>query len=475
MIGHDPNRIYRAAVIGAGSGGLTAAIGLAGFGHDVVLIERDRVGGDCTNVGCIPSKALLHAARTGIADPLGWTRAKRDELAVREDHEMAEHRHIHLVRGWARLTGQRDPHVVAVTGPDGTVSEVRADHVVVAGGSTPVSIDIDGLDPTRVLTNDALFELPDPPASLVIVGGGPIAIEMATAFAALGTRVDIVELRDRLLSTEDPLITEVVERSLTARGVDLHLATTIERVTGSTARLADGTTIDGVDRVLMAVGRLPRLDGLGLDVAGVATDRIGVVTDDWGRTSVDGIWAVGDITGRTLTTHGANAVGRRVVRAVALPTLPKTGRLRAVPNAVYGDPEVASVGMSLAAVAALPERSRRRIVVDHADVDRGYTDDIADGRLVVDVERYTGKIMRAAIVGPGASDLIGMFTISIDQGIGLRKLFGTVHPYPSHAEIVRQAADEFARVTYPSLPREWVAMSRGRLARSRRSRRNRVR
>lgn len=463
MIGHDPTRTYRAAVIGAGSGGLTAAIGLAGFGHDVVLIEGGRIGGDCTNVGCIPSKTLLHAARTGIADPLGWTRAKRDELADREDHEMAEHRHIHLVRGWARLTDRCDPHVVEVTGPDGTVSEVRAQHVVVAGGSTPVSIAVDGLDPDRVLTNDELFELPEPPSSLVVVGGGPIAIEMATAFAALGTRVDIVELQDRLLSSEDPLITEVVERSLIAQGVSLHLGTTIERVDGSTAHLADGTTIGDVDEVLMAMGRRPRLAELGLDVARVDVEPTGVVTDDWGRTSVDGIWAVGDITGRTLTTHGANAVGRRVVRAIALPKLPKTGRPRAVPNAVYGDPEVASVGITSAAVAAIPDGSRRRIVVDHADVDRGYTDDIDDGRLVLDVERYTGKILRAAIVGPGASDLIGMFTIAIDQGIGMRKLFGTVHPYPSHAEIVRQAADEFARVTYPSLPKEWLAMTSGRL------------
>jgi pyruvate/2-oxoglutarate dehydrogenase complex dihydrolipoamide dehydrogenase (E3) component len=464
MIGHDPTRIYRAAVIGAGSGGLTLAIGLAGLGNDVVLIEGGDIGGDCTNVGCIPSKSLLHAARSGIDDPLARTRAKRDDLARREHEEIAEHERIHLVRGWASLTAERGPHVVRVD--DGHSTRlVRAEHVVIAGGSQPVTIDIDGLDPERVVTNEELFELASPPSGLLIVGGGAIAIEMATAFAALGTRVDIVELQDRLLASEDALITEVVERSLRSQGVRLHLGTTVARFDDTTARLANGAAVEGVDRVLMAIGRRPRLDRLGLGDAGVATTAAGIGTDDWGRTSVDGIWAVGDITGATLTTHGAGAVARRTVRAIALPRLPKVGRVGAIPNATYGEPEMASVGMSLEDLDHIRESSRRRIVVDHADVDRGYTDDITDGRLVVDVERFTGRILRAAIVGPGATDLIGMFTIAIDNGIGLRKLFGTVHPYPSHAEIIRQAADDFALATYPNLHREWLAMAMGRLRR----------
>ena len=462
MIGHDPTRTYRAAVIGAGSGGLTLAIGLAGLGHDVVLIEGAEVGGDCTNVGCIPSKALLHAARSGVTHPLAGVRAKRDDLARREDDEMAHHEHIHLVRGWATLTASRTPHVVSVD--DGAVTRlVRAEHVIIAGGSRPVEFDIDGLDAVRRVTNEQLFELEAPPSNLLIVGGGAIAIEMATAFAALGTVVDVVELRDRLLATEDALITEVVEQSLRAQGVRLHLGTQVGRIDGATAHLTDGSSIGDVGLVLMAVGRRPRLDGLGLEAAGVATSASGVVVDGWGRTSVDGIWAVGDITGATSTTHGAGALGRRVVRAIALPKLPNVGALGAIPNATYGEPEVASVGLPLEELDAIPERSRRRIVVDHADLDRGYTDDIAHGRLVVDVERLTGRILRAAIVGPGATDMIGMFTMAIDHRIGLRRLFGLVHPYPSHAELIRQAADEFALATLPNLPREAAAMIRGRL------------
>jgi pyruvate/2-oxoglutarate dehydrogenase complex dihydrolipoamide dehydrogenase (E3) component len=464
MIGHDASRTYRAAVIGAGSGGLTLAVGLAGFGHDVVLIEGGSIGGDCTNVGCIPSKALLHAARAGIDEPLAWARVKRDDLARREDAEMAEHDRIHLVRGWASLTPARDPHVVRVD--DGlSVRDVRAEHVVIAGGSTPTTVRIDGLDDDRVVTNVELFELSTAPDSLLIVGGGTVAIEMATAFAALGTSVHIVEQQDRLLASEDPLITEVVERSLRSQGVHLHLGTTVDRVDGQRAHLADGSVVDGTDTVLMALGRAPRVDGLGLDAAGVASTPSGITTDDWGRTSVPGIWAVGDVTGATFTTHGAGAIGRRAVRAIGLPKLPRVGSVGAIPNATYGEPEVASVGMTLDELAAIPERSRRRIVVDHADVDRGYTDDIADGRLVLDVERFSGRILRAAIVGPGATDLIGMFVIAIDNRISLRKLFGTVHPYPSHAEIIRQAADDFALDTLADLRREWQAMAAGRLRR----------
>ncbi len=464
MIGHDPNRTYRAAVIGAGSGGLTLAIGLAGFGHDVVLIEGGQVGGDCTNLGCIPSKALLHAARCGTGDPLAWTRAKRDVLARREDDEMIHDERIHLVRGWASLTAPSRPHVVQVDSGAAT-SFVRADHIVIAGGSRPVTIEIDGLAGERIVTNEELFELEAAPNTLLIVGGGAVAIEMATAFNALGTTVHIVESADRLLASEDQLITEVIERSLEARGIQLHLSSSLDRFDGPTALLVDGSVIAGVDRVLMAIGRRPRLDGLGLERAGVDATASGIIVDDWGRTSIDGIWAVGDVTGATLTTHGAGAIGRRAVRAIALPKVPKFGRVGAIPTAVYGEPEVASVGMSLDTLDAFPATSRRRIVVDHADVDRGYTDDISDGRLVVDVERFTGRILRAAIVGPGATDLIGMFTMAIDNGISLRRMFGTVHPYPSHAEIIRQAADEFALSTLSNLPRDWAAMTRGRMSR----------
>ena len=462
---HSADRTFKAAVIGAGSGGLTLAIGLSGFGQEVALIEAGRVGGDCTNVGCIPSKALLHAAAAGVDDPFRYVREKRDELSDTEDEEMVDHATIQLVRGWARLTDRREPHVVEVTAMDGTVTEVRAENVIVCAGSRPVEFPIDGLDPDRLLTNENLFELTEVPAKILLIGGGPISLEMATAFRDLGSEVAVVELLDRVISTEDPLVSSTIEAALRERGVEVFTGTSIERFSGTTAHLGDGSTIAEVDQVLLAVGRRPKLTDLGLEVASVDHTTRGITADTFGRTNVDGIYAVGDVTGNTLTTHGANSIGRRAIRAIALPYLPKLGRPRALPNAVFCRPEIASVGMSVDEVDALPQAGRRRYTVQIADIDRGYTDDVEHGVVIVDAERFTGKILRAAIVGPSAAEIIGIFTFAIDHGIGLRKMFGTVYPYPAYAQVVGQISDDFIRDTMAAVPTEWWGMMRGRVGR----------
>ena len=179
---------------------------------------------------------------------------------------------------------------------------------------------------------------------------------------------------------------------------------------------------------------------------------------------VEGIWAVGDVTGASLTTHGANAMGRRAVRAIALPKVLTVGSPRATVNAVYSRPEVASVGMTVEEVEQLPTSGRRRYQVNLVDIDRGYTDDIEHGVVVVDVERFTGKVLRATIVGPAAAEWIGIFTMANDHGIGLRKMYGTTHPYPAHVQAIGKIVDDFMRDTLPSLPKEWLAMTRGRIA-----------
>ncbi len=455
---------YKAAVIGSGSGGLTLAIGLSRLGHDIALVESGKVGGDCTNVGCIPSKALLHAAAAGIDDPLGFARAKRDELNERETEEMDDDERIDLIRGHGRLTGHSEPRVVEVIGADGTISQVAAEHVIICTGSRPVEFSIDGLEPDRLLTNETVFDLAEIPAKIVLVGGGAISLEMATAFRDLGSEVEIVELQDRLLGTDDPLVSTTITEALRARGVVVHTGTSVERADGSTLYLSSGSVIVAVDKVLLAVGRRPRIDDLGLADAGVDTHDRGITVDSWGRTNVDNIWAVGDVTGATLTTHGANAVGRRAIRAIALP-IPNVGAPRAQANAIYSRPEVASVGLTVHEVNALPAAGRKRYVQYLADVDRGFTDDLEHGVMVVDAERFTGKILRASVVGPGASEMIGIFTIAIDHGIGLRKIFGQVHPYPAYAQAIGQIADEFALDTLRSIPTEWWAMARARATR----------
>jgi pyruvate/2-oxoglutarate dehydrogenase complex dihydrolipoamide dehydrogenase (E3) component len=249
----------------------------------------------------------------------------------------------------------------------------------------------------------------------------------------------------------------------------MHTSASIKRFDDlqQTAHLTNGDTIVGVDKVLIGIGRRPNLAGLSLEDAGVKFAHTGIIADDWGRTSVEGVYAVGDVTGNTATTHGANAVARRTIRAIALP-IPKFGKPRALPNAVYCRPQIASVGLTMSELNALPETGRIRLVKHLSGIDRGLTDDIEYGFVAVDAERFSGKILRAVIVAPDAAEMIGMFTIMIDNGIGLRKLFGTVHPYPAYSQAIGFITDDFASATFRKLPREWWAMMRGRIAKHRR-------
>ena len=213
---------------------------------------------------------------------------------------------------------------------------------------------------------------------------------------------------------------------------------------GAEVQLADGTPIEHVDRLLMALGRRPRTEGLGAQAAGLTIADKGIVANSRGATSIDGIWALGDVTGNTHTTHGASSTGRHIVRAIAWPRLPRWGRLPQIPVTVFADPPVAAVGRSPAEVASIPADARRHYRVDLVDVDRGYTDDIPSGFVAVDAERLSGRILRAVVIGPGAAEMIGMFTMAIDNRISLRKLFGMVHPYPSYADAIGEIADAFA-------------------------------
>ena len=469
---------YHTIVIGSGSGGFTVAIGLTGLGKPVAVIERAAVGGDCTNVGCIPSKTLIHLANEpGAAEDTAAifraVRRKRDHLRDEETGQLRQTKNLDLIFGHARFL---DAHRVEVINADGSRREIEAARIVVATGSRPRTLDIPGLPEDRTLTNENVFELPEAPAHLAIIGSGSVALEMACAFRSLGSAVTILARGDRVLAKADPEASTVLETALAARGVAIHHGARPGSYDESSLTLHATVgglpvAIPGVDRVLLAVGRERNIDDLGLERAGVACDaERGIPIDSYGRTNVSHIYAIGDVTPTSHWTHSANAQGRRVVQRIALPYLPALGDEPLYPQATFSDPEVASVGLSAAEVARRYHPGLvRRVRVELRDLDRGYTDEVGPGFVLVDAVRLTGRILGATIVGPHAGDMITVFTLAIGRGLSLYSLYRLVFPYPTLSEGLKKVADAYVRETLPHLPGELGAYLRYRLAPPRRS------
>jgi dihydrolipoamide dehydrogenase len=458
---------YSTAVIGAGSGGLTVAIGLAAFGKPVALIEGGAVGGDCTNVGCIPSKTLIHAAEHGAdaATVLATVQQKRDHLRDEETALVQQIKNLNYIHGRACFVSARE---LEVTHADGSRRKISADRIVIAAGSRPREIEIPGLTPERLLTNENLFELADAPRHLAIVGAGVIAMEMAFAFRKLGSHVTIITQDRRVLTSGPQAASEVLAESLREQAIDLCYGVTVAGYDSATEtlRLSDGTAIPGVDRVLLAIGRARNIDRLGLERAGVQfSSENGIAIDSYGRTNVPGIYAIGDVTPTSRWTHSAGAQGRRVVQRIAFPWLPAWSREPLYPSATFSDPEVATVGLQ-------PEQIARRyhpgliktLRVELSSTDKGYTEGIKRGFIQIYVLRLSGRILGATIVGPRAAEMISFFTLAISERLSLYRLYRLVYPYPTHSSGIQTLADTFLRETLPRVPAELGALLRYGLA-----------
>lgn len=463
---------FHTIVIGAGSGGLTVAYGLASLGKLVALIEARYVGGDCTNVGCIPSKTLIHLSRQGSGDAqhiLATVRRKRDALRERETREFQAVANLHLIHGRARIVGMKQ---VAVMLPDGEERVLSADHLVVATGARPRMVSLPGLPAERALTNERIFEIDHAPRHLAIIGGGAIGVELACAFRNLGSRVSIIDIAPRVLIRAIPEASRVVEESLRAKGVAFYANARAHSYDAASQTLrvereGQVVVLEEVDNVLIAVGRERNLDELGLEAIGVRfTPHGGVAVDAYGRTSVKHIYAVGDVTPSSTFTHSANAQGRRVVQRIAFPWLPLRDPAPLYPDVVFSDPEVASVGMLPHQIARRYHPNLiRRIHVDLAtQTDRGYTDEVQYGFIAVDAMRLTGRILGVTIVAPKASEMISFFTLALQEGLSLYRLYRVVHPYPTFSSGFQKVADTFLRETLPVLRDELVAYVRYRWA-----------
>lgn len=459
----QPRDRYHLVVIGAGTGGLVTASIAAGLGARVALVERHLMGGDCLNVGCVPSKGVIAAARAwqaaaGAAHAYSGPRAdgrgnfagimarmRRIRAGISKIDGAARFRDlgVDVFLGEARFTGRDSAEV------DGWTLRFR--RAVIATGGRAASPQVPGLETVGYLTNETIFSLTELPPHLLVLGAGPIGCEMAQAFARLGSEVTVVNRDSRILPREDPDVAQVVERAMERHGVRfLHGAVAHRAVSREGRRVLtiqrDGRGEDlAADQVLAAVGRVPNVERLGLEAAGVRADRNGVIVDDRLRTSNPRIYALGDISSKQKFTHAADAQARIVIGNALFYGLGggRVSRL-IVPRATYTSPEVAAVGMSESEAVEAGEEVHTITIPLH-DVDRAVLDGQDEGFFRVHLRKGTDRILGATLVAEHAGDMIGEIVLAMNAGIGLGKIGGTIHPYPTQGEVVRKAADAWRR------------------------------
>ncbi|MFN8466977.1 MAG: mercuric reductase [Caldilineaceae bacterium] len=452
---------YNLVVIGGGSAGMVAAIGAAGLGAKVALIENHYLGGDCLNVGCVPSKTVIRSSKVlgeiarapNLGVQVGEVTVNFQDVMARMRRvraDLSEHDSVHRVTklgidmylGAARFTGRNTAEIDGQT--------LQFSKAVIATGSRPAAPPIPGLAETGYLTNEKVWDLTSLPPRLAVIGAGPIGAELAQAFRRFGSEVTIFDVVPRLLGREDEAAAAVIRRVFEQEGIGLALGAEIEAVTPSGGGKQITYTLGGavhnlvVDEILVAAGRLPNLETLNLEAAGVQYNKRGVEVDDTLRSSNPDVYAAGDVATHFQFTHTADATARIVLQNALFPGTRKKVSDLVVPWATYTDPEVAHVGMYDW------EAEKAGIKVDTfvhalAETDRGRADGDDEGFVKVHVKQGTDKILGATIVGRHAGELISEVTVAITGGLGLRHLAAVIHPYPTEAEAIRKAADAYNR------------------------------
>ncbi|MBI5758120.1 MAG: mercuric reductase [Planctomycetales bacterium] len=457
-----PTGTYNLVVIGAGAAGLITAAGAAGLGAKVALIERDLLGGDCLNVGCVPSKALIRSARAaaavrdagefGIEVAGGYRvdfaavmeRMRRLRASIAPNDAAARYRElgVDVYFGQASFSG---PDTVDVGG-----QSLRFRKAVIATGARASQPSIPGLDEFGCLTNETVFSLTELPQRLAVIGAGPIGCEMAQAFARFGSQVFLIEALHGIIPNENRDAAEIVWRSLARDGIQLLCCGKDLQV----SRAADGKRlrVDShgqhydivVDEILIGVGRQPNMDGLNLEAVGVEYDaKTGVHVNDRLQTTNPRIYAAGDICSRFKFTHAADAMARIVIQNALFFGRSKASALT-IPWCTHTDPEIAHVGLYE------HEARERGIAIQTFEqslhhVDRAILDGDTDGFVRVHVREGTDKIVGATIVAAHAGDMISEITLAMTAGIGLGKIAKTIHPYPTQTEAIKRVADAYNR------------------------------
>lgn len=476
----SPAPRYNLVVIGGGTAGLVTAAGAAGLGAKVALVEKHFLGGDCLNVGCVPSKALIRAARAlasvreaadfGVNVPPETTvdfakvmermRRLRADISPHDSAQRFTELGVDVFLGAGKFV---DPDTIEVGG-----QALRFTKAVVATGARAAAPLIPGLNDVPHLTNETLFSLTELPQRLGIIGAGPIGCEMAQSFARFGSEVFLIEATHGILPREDQDAANIVREQMARDGVkllccgkDLKLAKSAGGVRLQVESHGQGYDVE-VDQLLVAVGRAPNVEGLGLETVGVEFDQKGVKVNDRLQTTNPRIYACGDICSPYQFTHAADFMARIVIQNALFKGWAKASSLL-IPWSTYTSPEIAHVGLYE------KEAKEKGIKVDTftqelSKVDRAILDGETDGFVRVHVRKGTDEIVGATVVAAHAGDLIGELTLAMKGGLGLKTVGATIHPYPTQAEAIRKTGDLYNRTRLTpfvkNLMHRWLAWQR---------------
>lgn len=450
---------YDIAVIGGGSAGLTVASGAASFGARVAIIEKDRMGGDCLNYGCVPTKALIRSAnlvvmirqserygiKTGDVDVdfatvMGRMRQIVNTIAEHDSPARFRKMGVDVLLGGAEFVGTEALRVGD--------TQMEAKKIVVATGSRPAIPPISGLSETGFLTNVEALQLEHLPKSLVILGGGPIGLEFAQVFARLGARVTVIEMAPKILPREDDEAASLVQTALEREGIHFLLGSKV--IKAQQTEHGKVVVVEGNDKqmevpcdeILVATGRRPNVEILGLQQRGVEVTKAGMAVDAHLRSTVPNLYAAGDVKGGLQFTHVAGYEGKVVVRNALFPFKQRVD-YRVVPWVIYTDPEIAHVGLT--EKQARDEHGQVQVyTVPFHDVDRAVIDGHPEGFVKVIADRK-GQILGAHVVGKHAGELIQELVLAMHQRIPVGKVSEVIHAYPTKVEGIRKAADLYWR------------------------------
>lgn len=440
-------------IIGGGSGGLSVAAGAAQLGKNTVLIEGGKMGGDCLNYGCVPSKSLLAAARAAQtfrnAKDFGINKMEPDinfskinnyvknviaGIAPHDSVERFESLGVKVISDYGSFVDK-----TSVKAGDYLI---KAKRIVIATGSSPSIPPISGLDKSEYLTNETIFELKEAPEHLIIIGGGPVGLEMAQAHIRLGSKVTVIALD--IMENNDPELVKILLKSLSNEGIDFKEKATIRKINGDQGQISvtlDTEIIHGT-HLLIATGRSPNISRLKLENAGIEYDQKGITVGANLRTSNKAVYAIGDVTGGRGFTHKAGYDAGIIIRRIVFGMFWSKANYTSLPNATYTSPTLASVGLSEAEARNKYGNNIKILKWSYSDNDRAKATAATKGLAKVITDRK-GKILGAGIVGASADELLAVWILAIEQGLKISAIANMIYPYPTLGEINKRAASSF--------------------------------